>query len=85
MDQVDTTLHLMITKGRSCLFGGRASMVLDFFIAAQIYNFIATGSKNRIYEVTLSWDLAAKRFSHIKISCLQYSRGHKNLTFTGIK
>ena len=29
-------------------------MVLDFFIATQIYNFIATGSKNRIYEVTLS-------------------------------
>ena len=54
MDERDTTLHLMFTKGRSCLFGGRASMVLDFFIAAQIYNFIATGSKNRIYAVTLS-------------------------------
>ena len=36
MDERDTTLHLMFTKGRSCLFGGRASMVLDFFIAAQI-------------------------------------------------
>ena len=54
MDERDTTLHLMFTKGRSCLCGGRASMVLDFFIAAQIYNLIATGSKNRIYEVTLS-------------------------------
>ena len=29
-------------------------MVLDFLIAVEIYEFIATGSRNRIYEVTLS-------------------------------